>query len=162
MTMEPFFEPVRRTSLVRPRLELAVAPKGDEQVDWAEVQRAIQDTFRDLAGDVRVRVPSIAVKDGTARGGVVELFVFSSFMLPSRPSAEAIVVGVTFTGEERGLLITADVCGEESGCVYAREQPRSVDAKATQALARAASELAARVSRGVDVIVDAIRSSIEV
>lgn len=160
--MEPFFEPVRRTPLVRPRLELAVAPKPNGPVDWDEVRQAIGDALSQLAEDVVTREPSVVVKPGTTRGGVIELFVFCSFALPMRANAEAIVVGVTIQRNARGFLLTADVCGEESGRVYAKEGPLVIGGEPAGGLVEAAGALAARLIRNADVVLDAVRNSLEV
>ena len=159
MSMDPFFEVVRRTPFVRPRLELDLAPNP---VDWEGVRRAIVDALNQLAEDVQAREPAVAIKPGTTHGGVIELFVFSSFALPTRADAEAIIAGVTIQRNGARFLLTADVCGEDSGRIYATEEPLNLNGELTPALVRAAGALAARLSREADRVLDAVRNSQEV
>ncbi|HEY4158033.1 MAG TPA: hypothetical protein VGM29_08045 [Polyangiaceae bacterium] len=154
------FEAVPRTPLVRPRLELELELEPSEIFQWDDVQRAIQDALDQLRDDVHVRDPEVVVKLAQTSGGVVELYAFGSFFIPTRASAEAIIAGVTIERTQRGHLLTADVCGEDSGHIYLRLGPRVVEGE--QHLVAAAGELAAGLVRDVQVVLDAVRESREV
>jgi hypothetical protein len=162
MSMDLFYSPVRRTALVRSRLEVDVPSRTDESVDWDEVTRAILDTLQQLQSDVHARDATVVTKQGTTRGGVIELFAYCSFELPSSTDVEPVVAGVTIQRDRPDRLsLSGDVCGDESGRIYAREDPVTVDQRGTESLTRAAERLAAHVARRVDEVLAAVRSSTE-
>jgi hypothetical protein len=160
--MEPFLDVVARIPRVRSRLALDCASPPEDGVDWSVVSDAVLGSFSELEHDLRSREPAIEYKRGKTRGGVVELFAYCKVWLPSRMNAEAIVVGVTIQRNGQALLLSADVSGEESGRIYLREEPRSVEPQRTSVLANAAVELAEHLARSADDINDAVHRSAEV
>jgi hypothetical protein len=154
------FDAVRRTPFVRLRLEVD-GPQRSKPSSWEALGKAIEDPLRQLAEDLRSREPSVLAKCGEARGGVIERFVFLSLSVPTRPNSEAVVVGVTIERSDVGFRVTADICGDESGRIYAQE-PTLELAHPTTSLIADAGALAARICRDPDLVLEAIRSSPEV
>jgi hypothetical protein len=81
----------------------------------------------------------------------VKVFSYCTFRLPSND--EAIVVGVTVAAVDGGFLLTADVCGEDSGRIFLQEPSQHLGAEeGSRELAEVAGNLAARLTRRVDEI----------
>jgi hypothetical protein len=138
-------------------LELGPAAAGERWgcVAWPEVEGAARSALIQLEADIKGRLPSVRASLGTASGGAVRVFSYCAFSFPSND--EAIVVGVTVAAVDEGFLLTADVCGEDSGRILLQEPPQHLDTEeGSRELAEVAGNLAARLTRRVDEIVSVL------
>lgn len=150
-----YFEPIARPEYVRSRLALRRPALGDIRVDWDEVQQAVQEVLAVLGAIVQRRRPDVRSRPGGNRSPAVALYEYRVFDPGSSPDADPVVAGVAFKRTPRGILVRGDFCGEESGKVYwgpsacSREVPED-----GRAVLDAASDVAARLAREADRLVD--------
>lgn len=153
----PYTEPVARVAYVRPRLALVRSTLTDDRLDWDEVQRAVDDSFAELAAMVARRRAGVQSRSGENRSPAVLLYAYRVFEPAFPPDADPIVSGVAFKRTPRGILVRGDFCGEESGRVHFEHQDcRREVPEEGRAVLTAASAVAARLAREIDRLVDAL------
>jgi hypothetical protein len=115
-------------------------------VDWEIVNRSIQVVLSAFAADVQARWPYIKPRLDQTLTHLL-LFSYCAFEVPSAPRIDPVIAGIDFARSQsgRGIVIRADLSGEESGEVWLELPPREV-AEVQDAICAAGEELARQLS----------------
>jgi hypothetical protein len=150
--------PVVRIANVRARLMFDPTPRPQREIDWDAVQLAVADDFYQLAADMAVRLKEARCRPGANRSPAVPLYAYSVFDLSSNPTADPIVVGVSFKRSENGILVRGDICGEESGKIYlAPSACRLLVPQDARRVILEGSAVATRLAREVETLINLLR-----
>lgn len=97
------------------------------EIDWGNIDQAVQDVFARLAQKVQASWPEIRSHGGKTRSHLL-LFSYRVFELRSDSSIDPVVAGVDFAWAPSGrrMVVRADLCGEETGQVWFELAEREV------------------------------------
>jgi hypothetical protein len=133
----------------------APAPPRDHATDlWGEVHEEFQAHLAPLEAQLRSRVREIAVTQGRTRGESFLLFSYRKFSLPGS-QLDPLVVGVTFTAADHGVVAEADASGEERGDLIVSLPAASVPQAREQLLA-VARDCAGKLCQSAGIIAAAL------
>ena len=144
------------------RLAAFLPSSEPERELWTEIHEEVQEQLASLERDVRQRLVGVRVDAG--RTTVLSFFLFSylTFSLPES-GLDPVVVGMTFRPAGPGVVVDADVSGEQTGDLisdlpstsveHSRESLLSAVRESAQRLCQSAGDIAAALkdpSRSVE------------
>jgi hypothetical protein len=121
---------------------------------WSEVHDEAQKAMDRLEVELRRKLADLHVVMGSTRGESFYLFSYRSFS-SSDADIDPVVAGVTFTPTSSGVLVEADVSGEQTGDILFSTPPRMVSASKNEILA-ATREAAGALCESADRVVAAL------
>jgi hypothetical protein len=94
-------------------------PGPDETApDWEEVHALIQRILAGLQPDLAPGEPPVRSPGGRTSGPAFFLASYRTFTPALPEDHEAVVAGVTLLPRSHGVLVRADLCGEETGQLF--------------------------------------------
>src|ERR1051326_3467099 len=123
---------------------------------WTGVHARVQESLDCLETEVRRRLPEVRVEAGRTKGERVYLFTYRTFSFAGT-GCDPVVAGIAFTPAQEGVMIEADVSGEETGDLILCLPPMTV-AKTSEELRPAAQVLAEKLGQSAEKIVRALLS----
>lgn len=125
--------------------------------EWTEVHDEVQQQLALLEADVRRSLPGIDVESGQTHGKAFFLCSYRIFSIPNR-GLDRIVAGVTFTPDNDGVRVEADVSGERSGD-WISGVPAQTVANSKSRLLAAAQEVGRKLCQSAEAITRALKDS---
>jgi hypothetical protein len=151
-TAVPYMPPISRGERVRDRLSLMPA-----SIDWNRAEEIVQDALTRLSAAVFGRRPAVRSRPHANRTERFPLFAYRTFIPVPTEGFDPIVVGVTFKRTAQGILVRGDMVGEETGTVHFEHPECRLEVREqSEAVLRAARQVAARLEVEVDRLVDAL------
>lgn len=139
------------------RLVVLREPRASAAQVWDDVHRKVQAELALLEENVRRKVPGIRVEAGRTQGAQFFLFSYRTFSMPDS-EFDPVVAGITFTPADQGVVVHADVSGEQSGD-YISSVPSKTVGDSAEDVIEAAGESARMLYESADVLAAAIVDS---
>ena len=121
---------------------------------WTKVHDEVQEQLVLLETEVRRKVAGIRVDAGRTKGDKFFLFSYRTFSIPDS-ALDPVVVGITFTPADQGVIVEADVSGEQTGD-WVSSVPGKTLANSTEELLAAARESARTLCQSAEAITAAL------
>lgn len=123
---EPMASPQQFSPIGLARLDVSPPPliecgEGsfipEEQVNWYQVHQLVQRIFSEMAARIKDEWPMIRSRPGKSSARSFFLYTFMIFDLGDEEELDPVIVGLTFEPAPSGdhILVTGDICGEETG-----------------------------------------------
>lgn len=112
-------------------------------IDWDEVHNSVQAILQDLDRSVRQAHSQVKICEGSNHSGAWSLFTYRVYGPAEGSLVDPVVVGITFSPTQAGVIIRADMAGEEGGDILLELPPRKAIGKL--AIQETARDLAERL-----------------
>jgi hypothetical protein len=150
------FQPVARKEYLDRLAALPPSPAAASDL-WTQVHEEFQEQLVLLETEVRRKMAGIRVDAGRTKGERFFLFSYRTFSIP-HSGLDPVVVGITFTPAPQGVMVEADVSGEQTGD-WISSVPSKAVTHSREALLQAAGEAAHQLCQSAEVIALALADS---
>jgi hypothetical protein len=121
---------------------------------WTEVHAEVQQQLDVLEREVRRQVENVCVKSLQTNGERVYLFTYKTFAGQDE-SIDPVVVGITFSPHDGGILVEADASGERTGdLIY--PLPTETAPDAGEKILEIARDVARKLCHSASAVADAV------